>query len=298
MLIVALFSPLARAEDPKEIVFIFQKQKDPTKIKSDADKLAGRLSTEVGIPVKAIVPSDYSASVEALVSKKADFAYVSSLPFLLARRDGKATLLVAEVRNDAAGKARTDYDSIFVVQADSDLKTVEDLFKKTKDLRMAFTSPTSTSGYIMPYYRFVKEGLLQKRQDPKTIFQSVAFGGGYTQALEQVLAGRADVAAVSDYVMEGPKTDTYLKPEQRQKLRVLGRTSGVPTHLVAARDGLSAELKSKMKDALLKIATDEPELLADVYGASAFKEVDEKEHVQQAIDAIDFIGLPIEGLAK
>jgi ABC-type phosphate/phosphonate transport system substrate-binding protein len=103
---------------------------------------------------------------------------------------------------------------------------------------------------------------------------------------------------VSDYVLEGPKVDTYLKPEQREKLRILGRTDGVPTHLICARDGLSDELKKKVKDALLQIAKDQPELLADVYGASNFREVDGQQHVQQAIDAIDFIGLPIEGLAK
>lgn len=294
----ALSVGVARAEDPTELVFVFQKQKDPAKVQADADKLAERLSAAVGLPVRAVVPGDYSASVQALVGKKADFAYVSALPFLLARRDGGATLLLAEARRDGRGQTRTDYSSIFVVPKDSPLQSVDEMFKQTKDLRIAFTSPTSTSGYIMPYYRLVKEGVLQKRQDPKSVFRSVAFGGSYTQALEQVLAGRADVACVSDYVLEGPKVDTYLKADQRDKLRVLGRTDGVPTHLVCARAGLSDELKAKMKAALLKISADEPALLADVYGASAFKEVDETKHVQQAIDAIDYIGLPIEGLAK
>lgn len=291
-------SSFAHAQDPAELTFIFQKQKDPTKIQADADALARTLSEKIGIPVKAVVPGDYSASVQAIVSKKADFAYVSSLPFMLARRDGNASLLLAEVRKDAAGTERTDYSSIFVVPKDSPLQSVDDLFKKTRDLRIAFTSPTSTSGYIMPYYRFVKEGILEKRADPKTIFKSVAFGGSYTQALEQLLNGRADVACVSDYVLEGPKVDTYLKPEQREKLRILGKTDGVPTHLICARDGLSDELKKRVKEALLKISEEKPELLADVYGASSFREVDGQQHVQQAIDAIEFIGLPIEGLAK
>lgn len=293
-----IFSGVARAQDPAELTFIFQKQKDPTKIQADANTLAKALSDKIGIPVKAVVPGDYSASVQAIVSKKADFAYVSSLPFMLARRDGNASLLLAEVRKDAAGTERTDYSSIFVVPKESPLQSVDELLTKTKDLRIAFTSPTSTSGYIMPYYRFVKEGILEKRADPKTIFKSVAFGGSYTQALEQLLNGRADVACVSDYVLEGPKVDTYLKPEQRDKLRILGKTDGVPTHLICARDGLSDELKKKVKEALLKISEEKPELLADVYGASSFHEVDGQQHVQQAIDAIEFIGLPIEGLAK
>lgn len=288
----------ALAEDPKEIVFLFQKQKDPAKIKDDAEKLAQALSKEVGMPVKAQVPGDYSASVQALVAKKADFAYVSAMPFLLAQRDGKATLLLAEERKDAAGKARTEYDSILVVRKDSPLKDINDLKANAKDIRMAFTSPTSTSGYIFAFKRFVTEGLLAAKGDPKKTFKSVVFGGGYTQALEQVLADKADVAAVSDYTMEGPKADVYLKKEQRDGLRILARTPGVPTHLIAARDGLSDDLKTKVKNALLKVAKDNPELLADVYGASAFKEVDAKEHTKAAVEAIEAIGLPIDGLAK
>jgi len=299
LVIGVLLNPLsARADDPKELIFIFQKQKDPTKVQTDADKVAEYLSKELGMPVAAQVPGDYSASVQALVNKKADFAYVSAMPFLLARRDGNATLLLAEERADKDGVGRTYYTSIFVVKKDSPIQSFDALLKRSSELNICFTSPTSTSGYIMPYYRFVKEGLLQPKQDVREAFKGVAFGGGYTQALEQVLAGRADVACVSDYVLEGPKVDTYLKPEQRDQLRILDRTPGVPTHLIAARDGLSDAFKAKVKAALLKIGQEQPELLADVYGATKFVEVDETTHVKAAIEAIEYIGLPIENLAK
>ena len=298
-LLVTMFcTGAARAEDPSSLVFIFQKQKDPAKIKTDADKVAEFLAKEVGLPVTAQVPGDYSASVQALVSRKADFAYVSAMPFLLARRDGGATLLLAEQRAAADGTLGTNYTSVFVVRKDSPLRSVDDLVKNAKDLRVCFTSNTSTSGYIMAYWRFVQEGLLKPRQDPREVFKSVDFGGGYTQALEQVLNNRADVCAVSDYTMEGAKADVYLKPEQREQLRILGRTPGVPTHLICARAGLSDELKNKVKTALVKLSKDHPELLADVYGATAFVEVDENQHVDSAVKAIEAIGLPIEGLAK
>jgi phosphonate transport system substrate-binding protein len=262
MIAALLALPLiARAEDPKELLFIFQKQKDPAKIQADADKVAEFISREIGMPVKA-------------------------------------TLLLAEERLDREGVGQTFYTSIFVVKKDSPIKSVSDIIEKSKELRICFTSPTSTSGYIMPYYRFVKEGLLKPRQDVREVFKTVAFGGGYTQALEQLLNDRADVAVVSDYVLEGPKVDVYLEPEQREQLRVVDRTPGVPTHLIAARDGLSDELKAKVKAALLKIGEEQPELLADVYGASKFVEVDEDQHVAKAIEAIEYIGLPIENLAK
>ncbi len=298
MLIVAIFASTVRAEDPDELVFIFQKQSDPAKIQQTANKVAEYLSREIGKPVKTVVPGDYSASVQALISKKADFAYVSAMPFLLARRDGGAELLLAEQRTDPSGTPRTEYDSIWVVRADSEINSFEDIKANAANLRMVFTSPTSTSGYIMAYYRMVKEGMLKPGEDPGSVFKSATFGNGYSQALEQVAQGRGDVATVSDYTMDGPRVDVYLSKEQRDKLKVVARTPGVPTHLIAARGGLSDELKQKVTDALLKLSQEQPELLADVYGASAFVKVDEDEHVKQAIDAIEYVGLPIEKLAK
>jgi len=298
LVLLSALSHAVLANDPKELVFVFQKLKDPTQIKAEAQRLGELLSAELGMPVRTMVPTDYSASVQALVSKQADYAFVSAIPFLLARRDGGASILLVESRTDTQGVARTDYDSILVVAADSPLKTFDDFKASSRELRMAFTSPTSYSGYIMPYARLVDEGMLQPRQDVREIFKTVAFAGSYTLALEQVIAGRADVAAVSDYTMEGPHADSYLNSEQRSRLRILARTPGVPTHLICARGGLSDELNARVKAAILKIAANHTELLSDVYGATSFVEVDEDRHVKRAIQAVEFIGLPIEGLAR
>ena len=279
-----------------DLTFVFQKQKNPDQVKAAADKVAEYLSQEIGQKVRAQVPGNYSASVQALVSGTADFAYVSSLPFLLARRDGGAEMLLAEERVDPKGVARTEYDSIFVVPVDSPYKTIGDLVEDAANVRMVFTSPTSTSGYVFAYSRLVDEKLLSAKQDPKSAFKSVQFGGSYTQAVEQVLAGRGDVCAVSYYVVEGPKAGTYLTAEQRSKIRVLARTPGVPTHLVAARAGLSAELKQKVTKALIKLGKEKPELLEDVYGTARFVEVDEEAHIGKTVEAVTRIGLPIDGL--
>lgn len=286
------------AESPKELVFVFQKQKNPDDLKQAAGEVSKYLSKELGIPVRTQVPTGYAASVQALVSKKADFAYTSSLPFLLARRDGGAELILVEQREDTSGKLRTEYDSVFVVRADSPLKDFSDLAENSKDLRMVFTSPTSTSGYVFAYWRFVNEKLLSPKQDPKEAFKSVSFGGSYSKAIEEVLASRADVAAVSYYVVEGPKADNYFNETERKKLRVIARTPGVPTHLISARAGLDEELKEKVKAALLKLSKEKPELLSDVYGTSKFLPADENEHVKRTIEAVEYLGLPIEDLAK
>lgn len=296
VLICLLAAPVADARE--ELVFVFQKQADPSQLRQAADRIGGVLQAELGRPVRVVVPIDYSASVQALVSGQADVAYLSALPFLLARRDGGAELLLAEERIDAAGRPRTDYDSIFVVRADSPLQTFDDLRREAPKLRLAFTSPTSTSGYVFPYRRLIEAGLLPRRADPRRAFRSVVFAGSYTQALREVVQGRADVAAVSDYTLEGPRADVYLPASERATLRILARTPGVPTHLIAVRRGLDEPTRAVVRRALLRLAAERPELLADVYGAARFVTADGRRHVAAAVKAIDDTGIPIEGLAR
>lgn len=277
------------SKTPEKIVIAFQKQKDPRKIKETADRVGEEISREIGVPVDVVVPSSYGAVVQALVSDKAHVAYVDGLSFLLARQEAPVALILAEER-----KGRTSYDSIFVVAKDSEFQSLSDL----KGKHMIFTSPTSTSGYVMAYSRLVNEGLLEKREDPKNYFGKVSYGGGYDKALLAVLNGQADVAAVSDYTMEGPKADVYLKPEQRQKLRILTRTPGVPTHSIVIRSSLPEDLQEKIKNALLKLSNEKPELFADVYGASKLVEVQGDEHVAKAVEALENTGLGLGNLVK
>lgn len=291
-------SATTASSDPAQLVFLFQRQRDPSQTRESADAAAEFLSNHLEIPVKAIVPGDYSASVQALVSEQADVAYVSALPFLLARRDAGARILVAEVRADATGEPRTEYDSVWVTRDDSDLRTFEDVVQRADSLRIAFTSRTSTSGYVMANLRLVREGILRPKQDPSNIFRAVAYAGGYTQALHEVLNGRADLCAVSYYTVEGPTADIYTTPEERAQLRILARTPGVPTHLVCVRAGISDDLAQRITDALLALSDQRPELLANVYGATQFRIVDEDQHVSAAVEAMDALGLPIDNFVR
>lgn len=273
---------------PEKVVFVFQKQKNPQEVKASADKVADFLSEKTGVDVEVLVPSSYGASVQAVVSNKAQIAYVSALPYLLAKAEAPVKLIVAEERD-----GRTDYDSIFVVAKDSPIQSLADL----KGKKMVFTSPTSTSGYVFAYARLIQEGLLKPGQDPKDFFSNVSFGGGYDRALLAVANGQADACAVSDYTMEGPKADVYLKKEDRDKLRVLAETPGVPTHGILIRSDLPQEFQDKMQNALLELSNAHPELLSDVYGAGKLVKADDS-HVAAAAKAIHDTQLKVQDVAK
>ncbi len=298
ILVLPLQPLLAESVPKRNFVLVLQKQKDPEKIKSSAEKLALELGALLGRKVDTVVPGGYEGSVEALISGQADAAYLSSLPFLLARRDGGARLILAELRPKPDGTSTTSYDAVIVVNKDSPLTSFEDVQAKASSLRVAFTSATSTSGFVFPLADMVKRGWIAPGEKAEKIFSSVAYAGGYTQALNQVVQGRADLAFVSGYTLEGPTADTYLPKEEREKLRVLGRIEGVPTHLVAVNKDMSEEDASKLADALIRLSLEHPELLSEVYGAKELVKVDEDAHVAATVRAIEETQLPIEGLAK
>lgn len=272
------------SQGPEKLVFAFQKQKDPKAIKEQADQLAAILTADLAIPVEVVVPSNYAASVEGLISNRVHVIYTDSLPFILARAEAPVRLLLAEERD-----GRTDYDSLFVVRKDSPLATLADL----KGKRMMFTSATSTSGHLMARSRLVNEGLLKKGQDPAEFFSQVNFAGGYDRALLAVLNGQADVCAVSDYTMQGDKADVYLTKEQRDQLRVLAETPGVPTHLICVRADLPLKLQENIKEALLIVSGNHGELLSDVYGAAKLVEVDPMRHTAAIDKALENTGLSV-----
>ena len=274
---------------PSKLVFAFQKQNDPRRIRETADQAAEFLTERLGIPTEVLIPASYGASVQAVVSNHAQVAYLSSIPFLLAREEAPVEMLLAELRED-----RTDYDSVFVVRKDSPYQDLADLRGK----RVMWTSPTSTSGFVMAYSRLVDEGLLEPRQSPSEFFESVNYAGGYDRALLAVHNDQADVCAVSYYTIEGDRADVYSTPEMRENLRVLARTSGVPTHLVCIRADLPDDLKQRIQAALLQLSEERPELLADVYGAAHFAVVQEDEHVEGAYRALQNTGLGLKGLVK
>ena len=98
--------------------------------------------------------------------------------------------------------------------------------------------------------------------------------------------------------MVGPKAQVYLNEEQRNQLRVLTRTPGVPTHLIAIRTDLDKSLIEKIKTALLSLTKNSPELLSDVYGAANFVETEQEKHIAGAIKALENTGLHEKNLVK
>lgn len=283
------FSNFAFGQDPETLIFAFQKQKDPASLQTATKAIADLLSKETGKKIEVLVPTSYSASVQGLISNRVHVAYMDSLPYVLAKKETNVEILAVEKRN-----GKTDYDSLIVVKAGSPITSLADLKGKS----IAFASQTSTSGYLMPFSRLVAEKHL-KPQEMDSFFTNVLYAGGYDKALQAMLKGSTDVAAFSDYAIEGAKADLYSTAEERKQVHVLARTPGVPTHLIAVKGDLSAALKKKVQQALMKISKEKPEVLASVYGAAELVVPKNPEkHVERTLQALRDTGLEVKSFVR
>lgn len=270
------------------IVFSFQKQKNPEDLKKSTLEVSQFLTRELGQKVEVLVPTSYGATAQGLISNKVHVAYMDSLPYILASKETKLHVVAVEKRNE-----KTNYNSVFIVKSDSSMKSIKDL----KGKKMAFSSQTSTSGFLFPYKRLLDEKLIQNPKELGHFFSQTIYAGGYDKAMLAVLNGQADVAAVSDYAFEGAKADLYLTAEQRKQLRILDKTPGVPTHLIAVSDKVNSELRLKIQAALLKLSKEKPEILSSVYGAAEIVKP-EGNHTLETEKALKQTGLSVTEFVK
>ena len=276
------------AQNIKSLTIVFPSRSDSTDLQNKANNVAAFLSKMVGIPIKAQV-GDETAAVEALRANRADVAFLSSRPALKAEQLANSRLYLAEVRKNYSG--RYTYNSVFVVPNNSQLKsknspkaTLEQLRGKT----ITFTSPTSGSGFIFPVSELVKQGFVPNRDRLDTFFSKVNYGGNYSKALDAVVRGQTDVAVVSEYALFPP----YLAAENRDKVRILHKISGVPAHGIAIDDDVPVVIREKLINALLKLYKSEnQQLLTNLYNSTELVRVDHDRHLQPMREALKNVGI-------
>ena len=277
-LIVALCSPVVTTMGgnplPKSIVVALKPDKNPDQMLKERETLAQSLSKILGRPVRVIVPLSATVIIEGLANGSIDLGWLSATDMVHAlKADAGALLLVGEI------DGRRDYSSLWLCLKEKSYESLEQLRGKP----IAFSSPTSTSGHLIPRLDLKKRGLIEK--DPVEFFGegNVWFGTGYMSGVERVLSGEAEAAAVSDYVFE---KDKHMTPEQKKCLRILSRQGPVPTHTLAVSARLDQAARKKLRDALLEFTSSDLKLCQTVF-TSPLVPTNADEHLQPILEALD-----------
>jgi phosphonate transport system substrate-binding protein len=264
-----------RSETP--LTLVFTPSRDPTALKEAGDAFAKTLAELSGVPVRALVASDYAGVIEALRSKRVELAFVHPVGYVLANREAGCRILVRDIWG-----GKTAYTARFYVRKDRGVQRLEDLRGKT----VAFVDPASSSGYIYPMVLLMKQGLVRER-DPKTFFKDALFAGTHEAALQAVLHGRVDAAASFDKAPE-----LHLKdPALIAQIGFVGETPEIPEAGICVRPGVPEETVAKLKRALLSIkAPQHAALLKQIYDIDGFIEADDRDY-QPVRDAMQLMNL-------
>jgi phosphonate transport system substrate-binding protein len=266
-LLLALTACSLIAAEPARLVVALKPDKNPEAMAGERAELSRLLGTALARPVEVIVPTSAAVISTGFANGTIDAAHIASTDLAKDSPD-PARPGPARIARVVQVGGKTSYSSIWLATAGKPYREVADLAGKP----VAFASRTSTSGCIVPLYDLQTRGLLKPGGAPADFFGAgnVFYGTGYVSAVERVLDGSAEAAAVSDYVFLG---DKHLTPEQKARLRVLASQGPVPTHVLAVRRAFAGA------DALAgAIAGLDPALQARVFGGPLV-EADETTHL-------------------
>jgi phosphate/phosphite/phosphonate ABC transporter binding protein len=268
-LALILLAAALTAVDQPRLVIALKPDKNPEAMAAERGELSRLLAAALGRSVEVIVPTSAAVISTGLANGTIDAAHVASTDIAKESLDPTKPA-PARVALAVQLHGKTSYSSIWLTLADKPYTGIAQLAGKP----VAFASRTSTSGCIVPLYDLQQKDLIKAGGSPADFFGSgnVFYGTGYVSAVERVLDGSAEAAAVSDYVFAGGK---HLTPEQKARLRILASQGPVPTHVLVIRTALPVTEGAALAKAIAGL---EGGLRDRVFGG-ALVEVDEQAHL-------------------
>ena len=199
----------------------------PEKLNRLYGLVANELSKQLGVTVKYVPVTDYTAAVSAFRTGDLDLVWFGGLTGVQARLQKPGARVLAQRDIDAS------FHTIFIASTRSGLKPVTNVqgLTELKGKRFTFGSESSTSGRLMPQYFLGKAGV--KLSD----FAGGApgFSGSHDATIALVQSGAYDAGAVNEQVW---KTSLRNGKVNRAKVIQIWRTPPYPDYLWLAQPNL------------------------------------------------------------
>ncbi len=213
------------------------------------------LEKQLGVKVEIFTAGSYDGVVQALAADQIEFANLGSSAYAAAYTETKGGVepILAQVDKEGA----SGYYSVISVRCDSGYKSLADLKGKV----LAFADPDSTSGYAVPYFNLVKEGI-----DPTTYFSAVPFSGAHETGVMGVFNKQFDATA------------TYINTEKSgipQRMVTKGmipageicniwKSPEITNGPVTARKNLPTDMIEAVKTALRELPKNDPAVYKEI----------------------------------
>ena len=260
----------------KKVIIALKANKQPASMLVEKQDLESYLSTNLDRPVEVIIPSDSSVVVESFRNGTLDLGYLSSTDAARNLSQETADILLVHLKN-----GKPHYKSIWLTKKEKTYQSIDEL----KGKPVAFASRSSTSGFLIPTWDMMKRGLVGNETSLTDFFSLTLYGTGYVSAVEKVLSGEVEAAAVSDYVYRGD--NKYLDDTQKERLRVFQEQGPVPAHTLCVRSTMSEKDRKIIKEALLQMNEDNADLRDRIFNGKLISVVAD-EHLKVTREALEF----------
>ena len=213
--------------------------------------IIARFFAEQKCPIDCVYYTNYTIQVDALLAGHIDIAWNSPLAWVDAQRRTEAGCRALAMRD-------TDRDRVthLLTRTDGEVRTVSDLRGRT----IAVGASDSPQATLLPLHHLQKHDLVAGR-DVKAMRHDVLVGkhgdhiGGERDALQALMDGRADAAAVLDLNWQLWSTDGTADPG---RVQVLDTTAPFDHCNFTATERLTPERAEQWTRVLLSMNYDHP----------------------------------------
>ncbi|NJP39167.1 phosphate/phosphite/phosphonate ABC transporter substrate-binding protein [Alkalicoccus luteus] len=221
----------------------------------------------------------YNAVVEAINFGHVDLAYFGPVTYLIAfEQSGAEAILTQTIDGDPY------YYSYIITQPDAPWDDLDELLADVDDIQFAFGSQSSTSGFAIPAYELLQQGVYESESTYE--FESVQFTGSHDITADAVANGSVDAGAIDSAIFQALINDGLIDEDD---YKIIWESQQLYQYPWAVPDGTSDERISDIQEAFM--AVDDERILQIFGGADAFVEAspDEYEVVLEAARAFDLL---------
>ena len=262
---------------PSKLIVTAIPDENAEKMREHYGLIAKAIGDATGIPCEYVHVQDYSASVTALATGEAHFAWFGAVTTAQARIRMKDDMVVVACRD-----IDKTFKSYYIGNAEAGVPKVKDLAELAKlatdnGWTLTYGSKSSTSSHMMPRDFFVR----QSGTKPEDAFKSVSYSGAHDVVLQKVANGEYQVGALGE-----PQYDRA-SAELKAKAPIIYTTPPFTNYCMCARADLGDELIGKARKALFELGnTEEGKKVLKFLKAGKFIEADIKEW-QVYVDLIE-----------
>ena len=249
-------TPVPLGSPDKPIIMAIAPSATTDELIANGDIIAKLLSDETGLTIKAVVPTNYKAMIEAMCSGNAQVGWLPPFAYLIAHetkaKDAAGNeVSCADVAFITLRNGLDHYATQYIARAADGYTAGTDVsaLKQFADKKPCWTDPFSASGYVIPASLLAAEGV-------KT--RTAAFVQGHPTVVRAVYAG-----GICDFgaTFVDARTNTAIQtdlPDVNEKVIVVYQTENIiPNDTVGYAYDVPADLREQLSAAMDKISKTE-----------------------------------------